>query len=229
MTLFSHNFVSPNIPRRLVPSNGTSAGTAFSTNPFSLLGGSPSPNSSSPASSDASGPAAESGPYETWLVRILLTLAFGLAFGIEGMTLIRSFVLDPEDDADTSQTTERPVLREGTALAPSVASGLRVRRLRVRAEDQGWTFTLVARPDSARDRSVTLSVDRLTSTNGTSFTRAPSRTWAPADTASFAASWTLPVGQRPATLTVTASTAAGPDSTRSATRTFEMGHVPVRQ
>jgi len=226
---FSHDFVSADRPRRIAPATRTSAGAVSSTNPFSLLGGSPSPNASSPTSPDASGPADESGPYETWLVRILLTLAFGLAFGIEGMTLIRSFVVDTGDDAETSQTAEPPTLREGTALAPSVASGVRVRRLRVRAEDQGWTFTLVARPDSARDRSVTLSFDRLTSTNGTSFTSAPTRTWAPTDTASFAASWLLPVGQRPETLTVTASTAAGPDSTHSATRTFELGHVPVRQ
>jgi hypothetical protein len=195
------------------------------------LGASPSPNSSSPASPEASGPADESGPYETWLVRILLTLAFGLAFGIEGMTLIRSFVVDTENDgAEATQTTERrPPLQEGTILAPSVAPGVRVRTLRVRAADQDWTFTLVVRPDSARDRPVTLSFDRLTSTNGTPFTSAPNRTWAPTDTASFAASWALPVGQRPETLTVTASTAAGPDSTRSVTRTFEMGHVPVRQ
>jgi hypothetical protein len=103
-----------------------------------------------------------------------------------------------------------------------------VRRLRVRAADQEWSFTLVARPDSARDRAVTLSFDRLTTTNGTPFTSAPSHTWTPSDTASFTAAWTLPVGQRPDALTVTASTPVGPDSTASVTRTFEIGHVPVR-
>lgn len=184
------------------------------------------PNSDSP--SDA--PSHTDRAYEKWLVRILLTLAFGLAFGIEGMTLVRSFVVDGGDDPETTQTTERrPVLREGTAPAPSVAPDVRVRRLRVQAGDREWTFTLVARPDSARDRPVTLSFDRLTSTNGTPFTSAPRRTWAPSDTASFAASWALPVGQRPDALTVTASVPAGPDSTTSVTRTLDVGHVPVRQ
>jgi hypothetical protein len=217
------------MPQRIDTANRTSASIDFSTNPVELLGGSPSPTSSSPASPDPSGPADESGPYEKWLVRILLTLAFGLAFGIEGMTLIRSFVVDTEDEATTQPADQRPLLREGTVLAPSVAPGVRVRQLRVRATEQAWRFTLVARPDSARDRPVTLSFDRLTSTDGTPFTSAPRHTWAPSDTASFVAAWPLPVGQRPETLTVTTSTSVGPDSTRSATRTFEMGHVPVRQ
>jgi len=182
----------------------------------------------SDTAADSSPP--DDGAYEKWLVRILLTLAFGLAFGIEGMTLVRSFIIDTEDDTETTQTADqRPVLQEGAVLAPSIAPGVRVRRLRVRAADQGWTFTLAARPDSARDRPVTLSFDRLTSTNGTPFTSAPSHTWAPSDTASFTAAWTLPVGQRPDALTMTASAPVGPDSTASVTRTFETGHVPVRQ
>ncbi|MFB6249802.1 MAG: hypothetical protein ABEL97_14670 [Salinibacter sp.] len=189
-------------------------------------------SSSSDSTSAASGPPSPeaSGPYEKWLVRILLTLAFGLAFGIEGMTLIRSFVLDDADGgADAAQTaSRRSTLREGAALVPSVAPTVRVRRLRVRATDQAWTFTLVARPDSARTRPVSLSLDRLTTSDGSVLTTAPSHTWAPADTTSLVASWTLPVGQRPDALTVTATVPVGPDSTVSATRTMDVGHVPVR-
>ena len=161
-------------------------------------------------------------------MRILLGLAFGLAFGIEGMTLIRSFLLDDEAPTEQTATEGPPVLREGEALVPSVAPTVRVRWLRVRATDQSWTFVLVARPDSAGNRPVTLSFDRLATSSGATLTSAPRRTWTPPDTASFTASWALPVGQRPDALTVTASTPVGPDSTASATRTMDVGHVPVR-
>lgn len=180
-----------------------------------------SPDDVSPPDNDA---------YEKWLVRILLGLAFGLAFGIEGMTLVRSFLLEDEAPAAEQTATEaRPVLREGEALVPSVAPTVRARQLRVRATDQAWTFTLVARPDSAGDRPVTLSFDRLTTSDGSALTSsAPRHTWTPPDTASFTASWPLAVGQRPDVLTVTAETPAGPDSTAVATRTLDIGHVPVR-
>jgi len=161
------------------------------------------------------------------LVRILLTLAFGLAFGIEGMTLLRSYLFYG-DEAKTSTETQRPVLEEGGRLVPSLAPDLRVRRLRVRATDEAWTFMLTARPDTALARRTTLTFDRLTATNGTERTTAPSYTWAPSDTTSFTASWTLPVGQRPDALTITATATSAPDSTVSATRTMDVGHVPVR-
>lgn len=187
-------------------------------------------SSSSDSTSAASGPPSPeaSGPYEKWLVRILLTLAFGLAFGIEGMTLIRSFLLDDAPDETVQRADRRPVLREGEPLVPSLAPDVRVRRLRVRATDQEWTFAVVARPDTARDRPVTLSFDRLTASDGSVLTTAPRHTWTPPDTASFTAAWTLPVGQRPDALTVTATIPAGPDSTTVATRTMDVGHVPVR-
>lgn len=168
------------------------------------------------------------GVYEKWLVRILLGLAFGLAFGIEGMTLIRSFLIDQEEDSTEQTTNARSVLQEGDALAPTLAPSVRAQRLRVRAYQDEWVFVLTARPDSLADRSYTVTFDRLVLDNGTELTSAPSRTWAPADTASFTASWTLPVGQRPASVTLTVSTPVPPDSTATTTRTVDLGHVPVR-
>ena len=169
------------------------------------------------------------GAYEKWLVRILLGLAFGLAFGIEGMTLIRSFLIDQEEDPTEQTTDARPVLQEGDALVPSLAPSVRVHRLRLKAYPDEWTFTLTARPDSLADRSYTVTFDRLRLGNGTELTSTPSHTWAPADTASFAASWTFPVGQRPTSVTITAAFPLSPDSTARATRTVDLGHVPVRQ
>jgi hypothetical protein len=159
-------------------------------------------------------------------VRILLALAFGLAFGIEGMTLIRSFLIEDEDS--TEQTTNtRPALQEGDPLVPSFGPSVRVRRMRVRAYQDEWTFVLTARPDTALSRDYTLSL-KLTTTDGTTQSTVPSYTWTPPDTTSFDASWTLSVGQRPDALTIRATTERAPDSTASATRTVDLGHVPVR-
>lgn len=181
---------------------------------------------SSPSTSSASAPDG-SGTYEKWLVRILLGLAFGLAFGIEGMTLLRSFVIDREEST-TKAADAPPVLEEGNALVPSLAPALRARRLHLRATKDEWTFTLTARPDTALARETTLTFPQLTLSNGTARTAAPSRTWTPGDTTSFTASWPLPVGQRPDALTVTVTAPVSPDSTASVTRTMDVGHVPVR-
>jgi hypothetical protein len=183
-----------------------------------------SPSSETPSDSSLN----ESDAAEKWLVRILLVLAFGLAFGIEGMTLIRSFLIE-ETDATEKTTNARPVLEEGVPLAPSLGPSVRAHRLRLQAYQDEWIFTLTARPDTLADRSHTVTFNQLTLGNGTALTTAPSHTWAPSDTASFDASWTLPVGRRPQILTVTATTKGPSDSTASATRTVDLGHVPVRQ
>lgn len=183
----------------------------------------------STSDSDASaGSSSDDEIYEKWLVRILLTLAFGLAFGIEGMTLIRSFVIDDEASTEQTAVEQRPTLAEGDVLVPSLDPSVRARRLQLRATDREWTFTLIARPDSASEQSYTLTFDRLTTGNGTALTTAPSHTWAAGDTTSFSASWALPVGQRPDALTVTATVQHSADSTTSTTRRMDVGHVPVR-
>jgi hypothetical protein len=178
--------------------------------------------------SSSDGPPRDDGTYEKWLVRILLALAFGLAFGIEGMTLLRSFVFDPGSEEQVEAQEAMPVLKKGEALVPATAPDVRVQGLRLLASDETWTFTLTARPDPASDRDYTITFDRLTTTSGATQTTAPSHTWAAGDTMAFAASWSLPPGQRPDALTMTATASVGPDSTASATRTVDVGHVPVR-
>jgi hypothetical protein len=182
--------------------------------------------SDSDSSPDAS--TGTDGAYEKWLVRILLTLAFGLAFGIEGMTLVRSFVLDTETDQNVESREQVPLLQEGDALVPGTAPTVRVQRLRLFATNETWTFTLIARPEAPPERPYTLTFDRLTTTNGTADTTASTHTWAVGDTVAFAASWSLPPGQRPDALTITAAVPGTPDSTAATTRTVDVGHVPVR-
>jgi len=167
---------------------------------------------------------------ETWLVRVLLVVAFGLAFGIEGMTLLRSFVIDEEVDAEAQQevTEQVPVLREGDRLLPALSSGVRVQALRLLAEEEAWTFTVRVRPDPANTAAYTLTFDRLNADNGTVDTTDQAYTWVPPDTATFTASWSLPPGRRPATLMVTGERDVASDSSATVSRTVSVRHVPVR-
>lgn len=189
--------------------------------------GSPSSESASERSSSSS---SNSGTYEKWLVRILLILAFGLAFGIEGMTLIRSFVLDiePEEPVEQREPDKEPTLQEQPVLMSRADSTIAVQRMRLLAQDEAWVFNLVVRPTAPLQDPYTLTFDGLTTDAGQTLTTAPSHTWSPTDTSVFKASWSLPPGQRPATLTVTATRAVGPDSTASTRRTVTVGRVPVR-
>ncbi|MFP4229114.1 MAG: hypothetical protein ACLFTE_09835 [Salinivenus sp.] len=194
--------------------------------------GSGNPSSQSDSSADASpgsGASADSGVYEKWLVRILLGLAFGLAFGIEGMTLVRSYVLDRDAGRAEDATEDRAALREGDVLVPGTSAAVRVRQLHVRATDEAWTFVLRADPDSVGPGKYTISLDELTADDGTVYSDPIRHTWAPSDTASFKASWSLRPGQRPARLTMTATMEVTPDSTVSGTRTVTVGHVPIQQ
>lgn len=202
------------------------------TDPVRLLGAdddSASPTDAPPEASGPSGAPDEWGNAETWLVRILLALAFGLAFGIEGMTLVRSFLVDDEPEAEQTTAEAQPTLAEGGMLVPSTTPTVRVRQMRLVGTQDEWIFRLNVRPDTVLAHPYTLSFDRFTTRGGRAFTTAPSHTWAPSDTASFTASWALPVGQRPESLTVTATARIGPDSTTAITRTVSFGHIPVRQ
>jgi len=180
---------------------------------------------------NAEGPASQTetaSTFEKWLVRILLGLAFGVAFGIEGMTLVRSYILDRDAGRSESAAEEVVDLREGDALVPGVNEAVRVRRMRVLADDDAWTFVLVARPDSSLTGPYALSLEGLTMDDGTVRDAARRHTWAPGDTTTFETSWPLPPGRRPATLTVSAKGEVAPDSTVSVTRTVGVGHVAVR-
>lgn len=189
-----------------------------------------SPTSPPPPHRSGSPRGDDAGISETWLVRILLVVAFGLAFGIEGMTLVRSFFLDDPSETATEQTAGEtlPRLEEGDALVPALEPPVRVRGLRLRAAETAWTFELAARPDSPPAQPYTLTFDRLSTSPGPTLTTAPSHTWSPADTASFTASWSLSPGRRPEALTITATRQISADSTVSSTRTVDVGHVPVR-
>jgi hypothetical protein len=168
--------------------------------------------------------------FETWLVRFFLVLVFGVAFGIEGRTLIRTYLESDDDDpaAEAVETaSEERAVGVGDALLPGVPA--RVRTARLTAATQGdWTFRLTVAPGSLSTDTLTLAVNRLTTTAGASLSGGAARhSWTPGDTTALATTWSLPPGQQPATLHVTARHAT-PDTVRTLSRSVPLARVPVR-
>jgi hypothetical protein len=196
-------------------SNGASSGAA--------PGGVPGGGSGDTPEADGDG-----GTFEKWMVRILLVLVFGVAFGIEGMTLLRSYLVETGGEPDAaSQVEEPPALRPGSELLPGTAPRATVTEMMVYVNPDAWTFTLRVEVANDTDRPYSLSFESLETENGRTLAGAWSHDWAPGDTASATASWALAPGDRPAALTVRAQ--ANPDSAAAVTRTLPIGDVPARR
>jgi hypothetical protein len=172
----------------------------------------------------------DGGTFEKWMVRILLVLVFGVAFGIEGMTLLRSYLVETGGEQETaSRVEEPPALRPGGELLPGTAPRATVAEMMVYVNPDAWTFTLRVEVANDTDRPYTLSFESLETENGRTLSGAWSHNWAPGDTASATASWALAPGDRPAALTVRGRVGAGADSVQTVTRTLPIRDVPARR
>jgi hypothetical protein len=192
--------------------------------------------------SDADGSEAPPAPDEPrevnpWAVRIFLILAFGLAFGIEGMTLVRSYLLDGGEETEQVASDEERAgadeqetvpLRIGDDLLPATAVSERVTEMRIQAQSNGlWVFRLVVSVTNDSTDGYRLSLRELTTDDGTSFEDAQSVACPPGDSTQLVATWPIGADARPAALTAEAEFEAG-DSTRTERRRLSFGHVPVR-
>ncbi|MFB6098075.1 MAG: hypothetical protein ABEK84_02990 [Salinibacter sp.] len=197
----------------------------------------------SPSSSDASDAPTPSAPDEPqginpWIVRFFLILAFGLAFGIEGMTLVRSYLLDreggeqvesEEGKRNEAEAPERTPLRIGDDLLPSTSVSERVAQMRIQAQSDGpWVFRLAVTVVNDGDYDDRLSLRGLKTDDGTVFDDVQSVTCPPGDSTRLVATWPIGADARPAALTAEAELQQSDDSTRTVRRRVAFGHVPVR-
>jgi hypothetical protein len=200
----------------------------------------------STSSSDADDAPPHASPDEAdgvnpWVVRLFLILAFGVAFGIEGMTLVRSYLLDGE--ADESQAVveeeEAPGSREGESsgaplrvgddLLPATDVTERVAQMQIRAQASGpWTFRLVVAVRNDREASYRLVLRRLETDDGTVRDEARTVTCAPGDSTRLVATWPMSSDARPRALTTEGKVQIAGDSARTTSRRVRFGHVPVQ-
>lgn len=199
--------------------------------------------STSPSDADVSSPQrAPEEPEEVnpWVVRFFLILAFGLAFGIEGMTLIRGYFLNGEEGSQPvaeeqrgpgtpgARSSDTP-LRVGDDLLPATDVTERVVEMQIRAQSAGpWTFRLVVAVENKTEAPYRLTLRALETDGGTVLDDVHTATWPPGDSTQFVVTWPMAADARPQSLTAEAMLQQGPDSARTVRRRVSFGHVPVQ-
>ncbi|WP_232798039.1 hypothetical protein [Salinibacter altiplanensis] len=198
-------------------------------------------SSTSPKPDDASSPSApdEADAASPWVVRLFLILAFGLAFGIEGMTLVRGYLLSGEDEAAPvaaeqegagapSARSDGP-LRVGDDLLPATAVTERVAEMQIRAHSSGpWTFHLAIAVDNRTGAPYRLTLRALETDDGTVLDDVQTAAWPAGDSTQLRAAWPMGANARPQSLTAEAELQHDGDSTRTVRRRISFGHVPVQ-
>lgn len=173
-----------------------------------------------------------------WVVRLFLIVAFGLAFGIEGMTLVRSYLLPDDGDAqetvtredgDGPEDAEVAPLRVGDDVLPATDVTERVAEMKIRGRSDGpWVFRLVVTVINDGDSEHRLSLRELEADDGTVFDEVYAAATPPGDSTHLTATWPVGNSARPQSLTAEAELQVSGDSTRSARRRVAFGHVPVQ-
>ncbi len=173
-----------------------------------------------------------------WIVRLFLILAFGVAFGIEGMTLIRSYLLDGDEEAEERVEYEEDergegeaeaTLRIGEDLLPATAVTERVAEMKIQGRSEGpWMLRLVVRVINDGDSAYRLSLRELEADDGTEFGDVHAAACPPGDSTRLVASWPIGADARPRALTAEAELQGADDSTRTVRRRVSFGHVPVQ-
>lgn len=193
----------------------------------------------STSSSDANDSSPQSAPDEVeginpWVVRFFLILAFGLAFGIEGMTLIRSYLIDGGEEAEEQVEYEEErgaatPLRIGDDLLPTTDISERVTEMQIQGRSDGpWVFRLVVTIANDREDPVRLMLRDLETDDGTVFDDEQSVRCPPGDSTQLVASWPIGNDARPASLTAESNRQGASDSLQTVRRRVSFGHVPVR-
>jgi len=197
----------------------------------------------STSSSDAEDTSTSPAPDEPqgvnpWVVRFFLILAFGLAFGIEGMTLVRSYFFNGEEETEQvaseggraeADAQDAAPLRIGDDLLPATAVSERIAAMRIQAQPDGpWVFRLAVTVVNDGGSPYRLSLRDLEADNGTVFDDVQSVACLPGDSTQLVATWPIGADVRPAALTAEAELQRSGDSTRTVRRRVSFGHVPVQ-
>lgn len=179
-------------------------------------------SSASPAPDEAKG-------VNPWVVRLFLILAFGVAFGIEGMTLIRSYLIDGENEAEEQVAeSETTPIGIGADLLPETDVSERVAQMRIRARSGGpWVFRFVVTVVNEGEGNYRLAVRDLRADDGTVFDDVYDVSCPPGDSTRLVATWPIGPDARPQSLAVAAEVRGG-DSTRTVRRRVTFGHIPVQ-
>jgi hypothetical protein len=186
-------------------------------------------DTSSASPSDENGSSSSS---EKWLVRFLLLMAFGVAFGIEGMTLFRSYVLDrnsEQQEVAVETAPELPLLEVGDEVLPASPPTERIEALTVEArQGETWTFRMTIALRNPTDQPYQLTTFGVLTRSGSVHEEAFRVTCPPGDSTQLMAEWQLAPSDFPESLVASGRVQVTPDSSVVHARRFRLPRIPVQ-
>lgn len=200
----------------------------------------PSPQESAGSNASADDPASsppadapdDSSSFEKWLVRFFLIVAFGVAFGIEGMTLFRSFVLDRDDGPDeaTVETApELPQLQVGDDVLPDAPPTERIEALALEArQGDTWTFRMEIALQNPTEQPYELTTFGVLTRSGRVHEESFRATCPPGGSARLVAEWEVAASDIPESLVASGRVQVTPDSSVVHARRFQLPRIPVQ-
>lgn len=169
--------------------------------------------------------------FEKWLVRIFLVVAFGVAFGIEGMTLLRSYVLERDTESPQAAATAPvlPMIAVGDDLLPEAPPTERIEALTMEARrGDTWTFRMVVALQNSTEQPYELATFGVLTRSGRVYEEAFQVACPPGDSARLVAEWNLPSSDPPESLVASGRLQVAPDSAVAFARRVQLPRIPVQ-
>ena len=171
-----------------------------------------------------------------WLIRALVGLGFGIPLAIEGATLIglvESWLSGDGGDGDataaTQTTSSEPATAVGDDLLPATDRAETLAEATVYARDDGWRFDLTVDIENTGDRPYELRLGTVATQGGDRVDGGASTgRLAAGESASLSASYDLPDGETPATMSVVGVEYVEGGGERLMQETVRFGNIPVR-
>ena len=171
-----------------------------------------------------------------WLLRALVGLGFGIPLAVEGATLLG--LLDAqlfgggggdESDADDAETTpSEPVVAVGDELLPATPASETLTDAAVTSGGDGRRFEVTVAVENTSERAYELRLEAVRTAEGTRIEGGASTdSLDPGASATLTATYDLPDGETPATLSAVGAESVGTGE-RLTQRTVRFEDVPVR-
>jgi len=142
------------------------------------------------------------------LIMWVLVIAFIVPLVVEGLTLVGlvgSYFGPTGTPAPSATPTPVAGVAEGQELLPETDRSERVSTVMLRSASDGWTLTVTVQVDNSGDLPYELRLGGVTTDGGRRIDgSAATGRITPGETATVTAQWSLPSGDRPDTVAVTA-------------------------
>lgn len=155
-----------------------------------------------------------------------------MAFGIEGMTLFRSYVLDRDSSQNAAAVETEPalpLLQVGDEVLPDSPPVERIEALTLEArQGDTWTFRMEIALRNPTDQPYELTTFGVLTRSGSVHEEAFRAACPPGDSTRLVAEWSLAASDIPESLVASGRIQVTPDSAVVHARRVRLPRIPVR-